>query len=83
LNKHLPGDEVEDRYEECVLRLRERYLRNLKKKQEEALLLEAESGDKASVMAKLEEQGTAIDQELKQIFAQKAKSRSKEIHEKR
>ena len=50
LNRTLPGDEIEERYADCVLRLRERYLRNLKKKQEEALALEAESGDKAAVL---------------------------------
>ncbi len=82
LNRPLPGDEVEDRYAECLLRLRERHLRNLKKQQEEALSLEAESGDRAAVLAKLQELGTAIDEELREIFNQKAKTREKESNEK-
>jgi DNA primase len=83
LSRYLPGNDFEERYTDCVLRLRERYLRNLKKKQEEALTLEAESGDKAAVLTKLQEQGTTIDQELMKIFAQRAKTQGKEIHEKR
>jgi DNA primase len=83
LNRKLPGDEIENRYADCLLRLRERYLRNLKKKQEEALTLEAESGDKAAVLSKLQEQGTTIAEELMKIFAQRAKTHGKEMHEKR
>jgi DNA primase len=82
LNRILPGDEIEDRYADCLSRLRERHLRNLKKKQEEALALEAESGDKAAVLSKLQEQGTTIAEELKELFAQRAKTRGKEMHEK-
>jgi hypothetical protein len=82
LNRPLPGDDFEDRYADCLLRLRERYLRNLKKKQEEALALEAESGDKEAVLTKLQEQGTTIAEELMKIFAQRAKTRGKEMHEK-
>ncbi len=83
LNRRLPGDEIESRYTDCLLRLRERYLRNLKKKQQEALALEAESGDKAAVLSKLQEQGNTINDELMKIFAQRAKTHEKETHEKR
>ena len=68
VSRKLPGNEIESRYSECLLRLRERYLRNIKRRQEEALALEAESGDRAAVLAKLEELGTGEDQELKKIF---------------
>jgi hypothetical protein len=57
------------------MRLRERYLRSLERKQEEILALEAESGDQASVLAKLQEQGIQINQELAKIFVQRAKTR--------
>ena len=75
LTRDLPSDEVELRYSDCLMRLRERYLRSLKRKQEEVLALEAESGDQASVMAKLEEQGVQINEELAKIFVQRAKAR--------
>jgi DNA primase len=83
VTRQLPGDEVEQRFADCLLRLRERYLRNLKRKQEEALALEAESGDRDAVMAKLKEQGTRIDEELVKIFNLRAKTQGKEINEKR
>jgi len=81
LTRNLPGEEIEERYADCVLRLRERYLRNLKRKQEEALALEAESGDRAAVLAKLEQLGTAIDEELVKIFNLKAKPCGEEKNE--
>jgi DNA primase len=66
--RQLPGDEIENRFADCAQRLRERYLRNLKRQQEEALTLEAESGDRASLLAKNEELGNSINEELKKIF---------------
>lgn len=81
-NRQIPGDEIEKRFTDCLLRLRETYLRNLKRIQEEALALEAESGDRAAVLAKLQEHGTEIDQELGKIFALRAKSHGEEIDEK-
>jgi DNA primase len=83
LNRPFSGDNIEDRFTDCFLRLRERYLRSLKKQQEEALVLEAESGDKEAVLSKMREQGTAIDEELMKIFSQRAKSHGKELNEKR
>ncbi|HSW58023.1 MAG TPA: toprim domain-containing protein, partial [Dehalococcoidales bacterium] len=83
MQRKLPGDDFENRYFDCLLRLRERYLRRLKKQQQEALTLEAESGDKAAVLIKLQEQGTSIDEELMKIFSQRAKTLGKELNEKR
>ncbi len=83
LNRHLPGEDIGERFNECKLRLRERYLRNLKRKQEDALALEAESGDRAAVLAKLQEQGTSINEELAKVFALRAKSHGEELNEKR
>jgi DNA primase len=72
--RQLPGDQIEERYADCVLRLRERYLRNLKRKHEEALALEAESGDTSAVLARLQEQGIEINEELKKIFDSRMRS---------
>ncbi len=79
--RNLPGEDIESRYTDCILRLRERYLRSQKRRQEEILLLEAESGDRDSVLARLQEQGTQIDEELKKIFDVRAKAGKEEKNE--
>jgi DNA primase len=68
LQRPLPGEEIELRFNDCALRLRERYLRNQKKRQEEALALAAESGDLAALLAKNAEIGTDVNEQLKKIF---------------
>ncbi len=80
--RNLPDDQVEEKYTDCLLRLRERYLRNLKRKHEEMLALEAESGDRAAVLAMLEEQGTEINEELAKIFTLRAKAHGEVNNEK-
>ena len=80
--RDLPGSEIESRLEDCLIRLRERYLRNLKRQQQEALALEAETGDRTAVLSKLLEQGTAIDEELAKIFAKRANPLVRRKHEK-
>jgi DNA primase len=72
--RDVPHDQIREKYHDCVLRLKERYLRSLQQKQSEVLALEAESGDRASVLAKLEEQGTIINSELAKIFTLRARS---------
>jgi DNA primase len=79
--RNLPGEDIESRYTDCVLRLRERYLRSLKRRQEETLSLEAESGTRESVLARLQEQGTQVDEELKKIFNMRAKAGKEEKNE--
>jgi DNA primase len=79
--RNLPGEDIESRYTDCVLRLRERFLRSLKRRQEEILSLEAESGNRDSVLAKLQEQGTQVDEELKKIFNMRAKAGKEEKNE--
>ena len=78
LQRELHGEDLEARLADCGLRLRERYLRSLKRRQEAALALEAESGDQAAVLAKLQELGTVIDEELSSIFILRAKSPKEE-----
>jgi DNA primase len=53
---------------DCVLRLRERWLRNLEAQKEMLLLQEAESGGADAELARLLEQGTDIPQKLHELF---------------
>jgi DNA primase len=71
--RELPGTEIEERYADCILRLRERYLRNLERKKAELLTLEAETGDRSTVLAKNEELGIKNTEELKRIFDSRIK----------
>jgi DNA primase len=76
--REVHGDDLEARVTDCGLRLRERYLRSLKRRQEAALSLEAEAGDQAAVLTRLQELGTFIDEELSKIFNLRAKSPKEE-----
>jgi len=73
INKSLPANQIEPKYANCVLRLREKFLRGLAAKTEEVLALEAESGGTAAELAKLEEQGIEVSVQLGEVFAQKAR----------
>ncbi len=76
VNKNIPPTsrgQIEQKYANCVLRLREKFLRNLEKKREAILTLEAEAGGTSAELAKLQEQGIEISTELKEVFTQKAK----------
>jgi DNA primase len=74
VGRDFPHDQIQEKYYDCVLRLKERYLRSLQRQQGEVLALEAESGDRAAVLSKLEEQGTIINKELAKIFTLRARS---------
>lgn len=56
---------------DCVLRLQERWLRNLEAEREEALLLEAERSGMAAQLLKLEEEGIDVSRRLKEIFSKR------------
>ena len=73
VNKNIPATRIEQKYASCVLRLREKFLRGLEKKREAILTLEAEAGGTSAELAKLQEQGTEISTELKEVFTLKAK----------
>jgi len=53
---------------DCILRLKERWLKNLESKKRELLYAEAESSDITAQLAKLEEQGIEESKQLKEIF---------------
>ena len=71
LGRSLSSNRIEQKYIECALRLRERYLRGLAAKIEAVLAQEAESGGKAADLAKLKEQGIEVNSQLGEVFAQK------------
>ncbi len=75
LGRSLSPNRIALKYNECALRLQERYLRSLKNKQEEALALEARLGGTAAELAKLEEQGLEVNSQLGEVFARKRKWR--------
>ncbi|MCJ7425931.1 MAG: DNA primase [Dehalococcoidales bacterium] len=71
LGKSLSPNRIEQKYTECALRLRERYLRGLAAKIEVVLAQEAESGGRAADLAKLKEQGIEVNSQLGEVFARK------------
>jgi DNA primase len=73
-----PTSQTERQYSftDCILRLREKFLRNLEIKKEAVLALEAESGGTAAELAKLQEQGIEVSIQLGEVFAQKGQRRS-------
>ncbi len=76
--KSLPPNQIEEKYANCVLRLREKFLRSLATKREAALDLAREQGGAAAELAKLEEQGIEVSVQLGEVFAAKGrKVRSK------
>jgi DNA primase len=73
MKRSLPADQIEKKFTSCVLRLRERFLRNLELKKGAILASEAESGGTPAELAKLEEQGVEISAQLKEVFSQKSR----------
>ncbi|MDI6814533.1 MAG: DNA primase [Dehalococcoidales bacterium] len=70
-----PTSQTERKYifTDCILRLREEFLRSLETKREAALALEAELGGTAAELAKLQEQGTKVSVQLREVFTQKSR----------
>jgi len=71
LSRSLSSNKIDQKYAECTLRLREKFLRSLATKIEAVLALEAESGGRAADLAKLKEQGVEVNVQLGKVFAQK------------
>jgi DNA primase len=53
---------------QCINRLQERRLKTLEAEKQELLVIEAEIGGTTAQLAKLEEQGLAVDKQLKEVF---------------
>jgi len=72
ITKSLPANQIEQKYANSILRLREKCLRGLEIKRGESLALEAEAGGTSAELTKLEEQGIEVSIQLREVFAQKA-----------
>jgi DNA primase len=79
LNKSFPpAVQKDDRQHElihCILRLQERYSRDLEAKKEAALNLEREEQGINAELVKLEEQGTDSSQRIREIFIKQSRLR--------
>ena len=71
VNKDIPVGQIEQKYIDCILNLRKRFLQNLEIKRAEVLLSERELGGTAAELAKQEEQGIEVKTRLLEIFTQK------------
>jgi len=79
LTRNLLSTEIEQKYAECALRLREKFLRSLAAKIEAVLALEAQSGGRAADLAKLKEQGIEVNIQLGEVFAQKSRRKLEQM----
>jgi DNA primase len=75
VTRNLLSTDIGQKYAECALRLREKFLRSLATKIEVVLTVEAQSGGKAAELAKLREQGIEVNIQLGEVLAQKSQSR--------
>jgi len=72
INRNLPANQVEQKYADCALRLRQEFLRGLARKRAEVLNLEAESGGAA---AELGEQDIEVSIKLGEVFTRQSRGR--------
>ena len=75
LTRKLLSDKIEQKYAECALDLREKFLRSLISKIEAVLAQEAESGGGAAELAKLKELDITANTRLAEVLAQKNRMR--------
>lgn len=64
---NIPEGRIEEKYNDCVLRLRKRYLQNIEMKKAEVLRSESETGGSAAELAKQEEQGVDNTNKLLEV----------------
>jgi DNA primase len=75
ITRNLLGTNLEQKYAECALELREKFLRSLTTKIEAVLALEAQSGGTVAELAKLKELGIEVNSQLGEVLAQKSRRR--------
>ena len=73
INKEIPANQIEQRYTDCVLNLRKKYLQDREAKKAEVLTLEREVGGTAAELAKLKEQGIEAITQLGEVFTEKGR----------
>ena len=76
VRKSLRATQIERRYAECILRLREKYFRSLETKKAQALASAAEAGGSVAELAVLQEQGIETSLRLGEVFTQRGQIRS-------
>ena len=70
VEKNIPISRIEEKYHDCVLRMREKYLRNLAIKREALFSIEASESNE---IPKPRQEDILIKDELKQVFGLKAR----------
>jgi len=73
LAKDLPASQIELKWEDCLLRLQQKYLSDLARKREEALSSKPELGLTIDVLGKFQEPAKEISDKLSELFVQKKK----------
>ncbi len=76
LTKSLLDTHLEQRYNDCVLNLRKRYLQGSEAKRAEVLALEVETKGTGADVARLKEEGIEPSVQLGEVFAQQGQRRS-------
>jgi DNA primase len=77
VEKKIPATQLERKYADCSLRLKEEYLRHLARKKSQVLALERETGGTDAELSSLTEQGIDVPANLKDVFTQRG------LHQKR
>ncbi len=77
-NKSLPGtgNNIENKYADCVLELEKRYYRNFEAKRAEILALDVEAGGTGADIARLQEEGMEPSARLRELDSRKSKKRN-------
>ena len=74
VNKDILDNQIENRYADIVLRLKEEFFRALARKKEAIFTLEREVGGTAAELARLEEEGIEDSTQLGEVFTRKARA---------
>jgi DNA primase len=77
VEKKIPATQLERKYADCSLRLKEEYLRHLARKKSQVLALDRESGGTDAELLRLTEQEIDVPANLKDVFTQRG------LHQKR
>jgi DNA primase len=72
MKKSLPSDKLEQKLANCILRLKERFLRGLEMKREAIFASEAAAKGSNAELIKLEEQGIEVSSQLREVFIRRA-----------
>lgn len=76
---NLPETDIEERYGRYLLRLREKFLKNLEARKAQILAIEAEKGGTSAELARLQEEGIDNSIQLLDIFKQTRGIGTKEV----